>query len=173
MTKQFSLPAKRGLYDPQFEHDACGVGFIANVKGVRSHQIVRDASIMLTNMDHRGACGCEPNTGDGAGIMTALPHQFLQKVAKVDLQSELPAPGQFAAGLVFLPTNKSEREKCMATVNRIIAEQGQRLVGWRNVPTNAKGADVGPTALESEPHIEQLFIAAADGMEGDAFERQV
>ena len=169
----FGYPEKRGLYDPQFEHDSCGVGFIANVKGVRSHSLVDDASTMLINMEHRGACGCEPNTGDGAGMMTALPHEFLQKVAKVDLQADLPEPGKFAAGVVFLPKDEKDRAKCIATVNRIIEEQGQRLVGWRKVPTDAKKADVGPTALRSEPHIEQLFIAAADGLDKEAFERQV
>ncbi len=173
MTNPYGYPEKRGLYDPQFEHDACGVGFIANIKGVRSHQMVRDASTMLIAMDHRGACGCEPNTGDGAGMMTALPHQFLQKVAKDDLAVDLPSPGKFAAGIVFLPQDKGERETCKETVNKIIAEQGQRLVGWRVVPTDAKLADVGQTALVSEPHMEQLFIAAGEGCSGDAFERQV
>jgi len=169
----FGYPDKRGLYDPQFEHDACGVGFIANVKGIRSHDIVQDASTMLIAMDHRGACGCEPNTGDGAGMLTALPHQFLQKVAKADLKSDLPEPGKFAAGIVFLPTDENEREKCKQTVRRIIEEQGQRLVGWRKVPTDPKTADVGPTAMKSEPYSEQLFIAAADGVDPEAFERQV
>ena len=166
-------PGKRGLYDPANEHDACGVGFVAHIKGQRSHQIVLDADTLLQNMDHRGACGCEANTGDGAGIMTALPHDFLRKVAKSDLGADLPEPGQFAAGLVFLPTLDSEREQCKATVEKIVAEQGQTLVGWRKVPTDAKAADVGPTALRCEPAIEQLFIVAAEGLSDDAFERQL
>ena len=94
------LPAKQGLYDPEYEHDACGVGFIAHVKGKRSHQIILDAEEILRNMDHRGACGCEANTGDGAGILTALPHEFLREVIKIDLGIDLPPAGQFAAGNV-------------------------------------------------------------------------
>src|SRR4051812_22239847 len=99
----FGFPKKQGLYDSAFEHDSCGVGFVAHVKGKRSHQILIDAEEVLRNMDHRGACGCEPNTGDGAGILTALPYEFLQRVAKQELKATLPAPGQFAAGIVFLP----------------------------------------------------------------------
>ena len=166
-------PEKQGLYDPQFEHDSCGVGFVAHIKGERSHQIVQDAWTVLKNMDHRGACGCEPNTGDGAGILTALPHEFLAKVAKQDLNAELPEPGKFGAGIVFLPRIPAEREKCKQVVEQIIQEQGQRLVGWRSVPVDTDKADVGPTAREAEPCIEQLFIAAGDGLEGDAFERQL
>lgn len=128
---------------------------------------------MLTRMDHRGACGCDPNTGDGAGIMTALPHEFLAKVVKRDLDVELPAPGEFGAGIVFLPTDPAEREQCKAAVNDIIAEQGQRLVGWRPVPVEPEKADVGPTALHSMPHIEMLVVAAGEGLADDAFERQL
>ncbi len=172
-TKLTHLPEKHGLYDPAFEHDSCGVGFVAHIKGVRSHQILLDAEEVLRNMDHRGACGCESNTGDGAGIMTALPHEFLAKVVSADLGAELPGPGRFSAGNVFLPQIESERAACKAAVEKIIAEQGQRLVGWRRVPTDSKKADIGPTALASEPVVEQLVIAAADGVEGEAFERQL
>ena len=170
---QFGYPKKHGLYDPAHEHDSCGVGFVAHIKGERSHQIVDDAYVVLKSMEHRGACGCEQNTGDGAGILTALPHEFLAKVAKDDLKADLPEPGKFGAGLVFLPQKADERDKCKQTVEAIIAEQGQRLVGWRKVPQETDRADVGPTARLSEPHIEQLIIAAADGLEGDAFERQL
>jgi glutamate synthase (NADPH/NADH) large chain len=157
--RPLGYPDKHGLYDPAFEHDSCGVGFVANIRGTRDHQIIVDANTVLRNMTHRGACGCEPNTGDGAGILTALPHEFLRNVAKADLHAELPEPGRFAAGLVFLPRIDSEREFCKAAVERIIAEQGQRLVGWRRVPTDAKRANIGPSALATEPVIEQLFIA--------------
>jgi glutamate synthase (NADPH/NADH) large chain len=167
------LPPKQALYDPSREHDSCGVGFIAHIKGERSHEMIQDAAHMLTRMDHRGACGCEPNTGDGAGILTALPHEFLAKVAKRDLGEELPRPGRFGAGIVYLPTDPDERERCRATVNRIIAEQGQQLVGWREVPTDPDGADVGPTARSGMPHIEMLIVAARGDLEGDAFERQL
>ncbi|MEO8493554.1 MAG: glutamate synthase large subunit [Planctomycetota bacterium] len=170
---QFGYPEKQGLYDPAFEHDSCGVGFVAHIKGQRSHQIVQDAYVVLKNMEHRGACGCESNTGDGAGIMTALPHEFLAKVAKDELKADLPALGKYGAGIVFLPQDASERQQCKRVVERLITEHGQRLIGWRKVPTESDAADVGPTARLSEPHMEQLIIAAADKLEGDAFERQL
>ena len=100
--KQNGLPQKQGLYDPQFEHDACGVGFVVNIKGKKSHEIIRQAIQVLLNLDHRGACGCEMNTGDGAGILIQTPHTFLKKVcAKEGI--ELPEPGQYGVGLVYLP----------------------------------------------------------------------
>ena len=174
MQKRLSgFPAKQGLYDPAFEKDACGVGFVAHVKGKRSHQIILDADVVLRNMDHRGACGCEANTGDGAGMLTALPHEFLTKAVKHDLGQELPAPGKFAAGVVFLPTNEQERLHCKQLVEKTIAEQGQKLVGWRQVPTDPAKADIGPTALACMPHFEMLVIEAAEGLAGDAFERQL
>lgn len=168
-----SLPEKHGLYDPANEHDACGVGFIAHIKGERSHQIVVDSEDLLRRMDHRGACGCEANTGDGSGILTALPEEFLRKAVKADLGVELPASGQFAIGNVFFPQIDAEREQCRAAVEQIVGEAGQKLIGWRKVPTQLAQADLGPTAQAGEPVIEQLVIAAADGLEGEAFERQV
>jgi glutamate synthase (NADPH/NADH) large chain len=168
-----SLPPRQGLYDPAFEHDSCGVGFVAHVKGKRSHQILIDAEEVLRNMDHRGACGCEPNTGDGAGILTALPHEFLQRVARKELAAELPPPGQYAAGLVFLPKIDAQRAKCKKAVEEIIKQLGQRLVGWRAVPTESTKADIGPSAKAGEPAIEMLIVAAGKGLAGDAFERQL
>ena len=168
-----ALPPKQGLYDPTYEHDSCGVGFVAHIRGERSHQILLDAEEVLRNMDHRGACGCEPNTGDGAGILTALPHEFLRKVVRQDLSTDLPEPGRFAAGIVFLPTVEAERTICKAAVDEIIAAQGQRLVGWRDVPTETDKADVGPTARAGEPHIEMLVIEAGPDLADDAFERQL
>jgi glutamate synthase (NADPH/NADH) large chain len=167
------LPERQGLYDPANEHDSCGVGFVAHIKGERSHQIVLDAAEVLESMDHRGACGCDPNTGDGAGMLTSLPHEFLRKVAQADLGADLPEPGQFAAGLVFLPTDEVERAKCKREVETIIAEHGQVLVGWREVPTDSKKANVGPVALAAEPAIEQLIVAAGERVDGDAFERRL
>ncbi|MDY0169383.1 MAG: glutamate synthase-related protein [Thermoguttaceae bacterium] len=167
------VPGQCGLYDPRMEHDSCGVGFVAHIKGERSHQIVRDAETVLKNMDHRGACGCEANTGDGAGMLTALPHEFLRKVAKDELKADLPEPGRFAAGVVFFPKLAAERVPCKRAVERIIAEQGQRLVGWRKVFTCPNHADIGETARAGEPWIEQLFVAAADGVGADEFERQL
>src|SRR3954471_22445081 len=169
----FGPPPKQGLYDPAFEHDSCGVGFVAHIKGKRSHQILIDAEEVLRNMDHRGACGCEPNTGDGAGVLTALPHEFLRRVVKKELGAELPQPGQFAAGIVFLPKDAAERAHCKKVVEEFVAAQGQKLVGWRQVPTQTEKADIGPSAKAGEPHIEQLVIAAGKGLIGDAFERQL
>ena len=168
-------PGKHGLYDPAHEKDSCGVGFVAHIKGERSHQIVRDAYTVLLNMDHRGACGCEANTGDGAGILTALPHDFLRKVAKAELGVELPAAGMYAAGIVFLPKQEGERTKCKKIVEQTIAEQGQKLIGWRKVPQEPDKADIGPTAKACEPYMEMLLIGAAGSAAagGDAFERQV
>jgi glutamate synthase (NADPH/NADH) large chain len=171
--KRYGLPEKRGLYDPAHEHDSCGVGFVAHVKGLRSHQIVVDADEMLRRMDHRGACGCEPNTGDGAGMLTALPHRFLQRVAREELRATLPVPGEFAAGIVFLPAAAAERAHCKQQVEALIEQYGQRLVGWRKMPTDPDFADVGPTARASMPVIQQLFVAAADGLSGDEFERRL
>jgi glutamate synthase (NADPH/NADH) large chain len=173
MRSLFGYPEKHGLYDPAYEKENCGVGFVAHIKGERSHQIVLDAIHVLCRMNHRGACGCEENTGDGAGILTALPQEFLAKVVKRDLGADLPAPGRFGAGLVFLPTEESQRRRCKQEVERIVSEQGQTIVGWRQVPVDPDGADVGPTARRSMPHIEQLVIAAGNGLGGDEFERQL
>jgi len=173
MPQLIHLPPKQGLYDPELEKDACGVGFIAQIKGVPSHQIVLDADTILQNMDHRGACGCETNTGDGSGIMCGLPHEFLKKVAARDLGVELPEPGKFAAGLVFLPRDAAERQVCKETLAELVAQSGQRLIGWRDVPQETDAADIGPTARASEPMIEMIFVAAEDGLEGEAFERKL
>jgi len=173
MSMTHGLPEKYGLYDPVNEKDACGVGFVAQIKGVASHQIVRDANRILCNMDHRGARGSETNTGDGAGMLTALPHKLLRREAKELLGIELPEPGRYGVGNIFMPTDEDERAYCKAAFLRAIEAQGQRFLGWRVVPTDPDGANLGPTALASMPHIEQLFIGAADGLDADAFERQL
>ncbi len=125
MSDLFHLPPKQGLYDPEFEKDACGVGFIAQIKGVPSHQIVLDADTILQNMDHRGACESRTNTGDGSGILCGMPHGFMRKVAKRDLNIELPEPGKYSAGLVFLPKDEAQREHCRALINRLVADPGR------------------------------------------------
>ncbi len=168
---KIGFPDKQGLYDPMFEKDSCGVGFVAHIKGKASHQIVVDAEIMLQRMEHRGGCGCEPTTGDGAGILTGMPYDFCNKVAKKDLAIELPPTGQFAAGNVFLPTDESQRQQCIATVERIIEEQGQKCLGWREVPVDTDGANIGPTARLSQPIILQLYIAAGE-MDGVVIEEK-
>ena len=168
-----TAPQATGLYSPAYEHDACGVGFVAHLKGVASRQIVVDAERILRHMTHRGACGCEENTGDGAGILTALPDAFLRKAARRDLGIELPAAGAYAAANVFLPTDPEQREDCKQAVSEMIEVQGQRLLGWRKLPTDSHAADIGPSALAAEPVMEQLFVGAADGLDRDAFERQL
>lgn len=167
------LPAKRGLYDPANEKENCGVGFVAHIKGERSRQIIDDADRMALHMTHRGACGCEENTGDGAGMLTGLPYELLEKVARNDLGVDLPERGQYGTGIVFMPTDESEREECRSLVNSIIEERGQKLLGWRKVPVDPEGANVGPTALLCMPEFEQLFIQSAEGIDADAFEREL
>ncbi len=162
-----------GLYDPANEHDSCGVGFVAHIKGERSRQIIDDALHMLDHMTHRGACGCESNTGDGAGILTALPHEFLAKVAQSDLGVTLPDQGLYGAGLVFLPREASERAACKATVNRLIDEQGQTLLGWREVPVDPDGSDIGPSARAAAPVVEMLFVGAAAGVDHAELDRRL
>jgi glutamate synthase (NADPH/NADH) large chain len=172
-TPTFGFPPKQGLYDPRNEKDSCGVGFIANIKGVRTHGMLVDANEILIRMTHRGACGCDPNTGDGAGFLTALPHEFLAKVAQRDVGVTLPEPGKFGAGILFLPKDDKSRDHCKSVVAQIVSEQGQELLGWREVPTDARAANVGPMALAAEPVSEMLIIGAGGGLEGDAFERQL
>ncbi|GIW94157.1 MAG: glutamate synthase [Pirellulaceae bacterium] len=175
---RFGYPQRYGLYDPAYEHDSCGVGFVAHIKGQRSHQLVLDADVVLRNMSHRGACGCEENTGDGAGMLTALPYEFLAKQAQQLWNATLPPPGQFGAGLVFLPKKPDERAYCKQVVEQIVQQFGQRLIGWRKVPQQPDVADIGPTARQAEPYMEQLFVAAGKDeqgrwLSGDAFERKL
>ncbi len=169
----YGAPEKTGLYDPANEHENCGVGFVAHIKGERSHQIVTDAAIMLQQMDHRGACGCESNTGDGAGMLTALPHRFLQRVALEDLGVTLPQAGQYGTGIVFLPREQDQRDHCRKVVEELISAQGQKCLGWRPLPVDFEGADIGRTARDCAPHMEMLFVEAADGLDQEAFERQL
>ena len=169
----FGFPPKQGLYDPAQEKDSCGVGFVANIKGKPSHQIMLDAYHLNSRMDHRGGCGFEANTGDGAGILMALPHSFFGDIAAKAFGVALPDAGQYAVGNIFLPQSDAEREFCRTTINNIIQEEGQTLVGWREVPTDAMGADVGPAALAAQPRIEQLFVAAAEDLTQEEFERNL
>ncbi|MFN5948908.1 MAG: glutamate synthase subunit alpha, partial [Pirellulaceae bacterium] len=173
MSNRLGFPEAQGLYDPSLEKDSCGVGFVANVKGIPSHQIVLDADHILRSMNHRGACGCEANTGDGAGILTALPDKFLRKTAKRSFGVELPKSGLYAVGNVFLPQDVHERAKCLEVVQAIVEANGQRWIGWRRVPTSAALANIGPTAKKAEPWIEQMFVGAADGIDQETFERKL
>jgi glutamate synthase (ferredoxin) len=169
---------RHGLYDPQYEHDACGVGFIVHVKGQKSHAIVRQALQLLVNLQHRGACGCEVNTGDGAGILLQMPDRFLRKTT-AQLGMALPPERGYGAGLVFLPRDPGVREQIESLFEQIVIEEGQLVLGWRDVPTDDRL--VGPSAVAVEPVFRQLFIARGPGMfspgtslEGDAqFERKL
>ena len=128
-------PPKQGLYDPQYEHDSCGVGFVVNIKGKKSHKIIRDALTILINLNHRGACGCEANTGDGAGILMQIPHAFFKEVCRKD-KIKLPPPGDYGVAMVFLPRDGNERRTCEKMFENIVVEEGQKFLGWRVVPTN-------------------------------------
>ena len=166
-----SAPPKQGLYDPQFEHDACGLGFVVNMKGKKSHQLVSDALQILVNLDHRGACGCEANTGDGAGILIQVPHDFLAAEA-TQLGFKLPAAGQYGVGQMFMPQDPAEREAIKQELTRIIASEGQTILGWRDVPTN--NSTLGKTAVAAEPFMEQVFVGRAAAIKDDeAFERKL
>jgi glutamate synthase (ferredoxin) len=169
--KWTDLPPKQGLYDPQFEHDACGVGFVVNIKGKKSHEIVRQALTILINLRHRGACGCETNTGDGAGILLQLPDKFFRKVCGQN-KIQLPAFGEYGVGMLFLPHDPAERAKCESTLERIIAEEGQQLLGWRTVPT--RNETLGSVARDSEPFVRQVFVKRNAGISDPlAFERKL
>src|SRR6478735_7907689 len=126
-------PSARGLYDPRHEHDACGVGLVVDAKGRRSHDIVRHALRVLINLEHRGACGCEANTGDGAGILIQMPDRFF-RAETARLGIALPPAGGYGAGLVFLPKAAEARQAIQETMARIVEEEGQTLLGWRDVP---------------------------------------
>ena len=162
---------KQGLYDPRFEHDACGVGFVANIKGGKSHDIVEQGLQVLQNLTHRGACGCDPLTGDGAGILMQLPHEFLAKECRA-LRITLPDPGQYGAGMVFLPRDIAERNVCEEIFEKIIHEEGQRLLGWRSVPTDPSAC--GDLARKCMPEIRQIFVARGKGIaDAEALERKL
>ena len=148
-----------GLYDPRFEHDSCGVGFVVNIKGERSHKLVRQAFEVVGNLLHRGACGCEVNTGDGAGMLLQLPHKFLAKVAPAS-GFDLPEPGAYGVGMVFLPRETAERRRIEELFAIIIEDEGQRLLGWRDLPTD--DSHLGATAKSGEPVIRQVFIGRGD-----------
>ncbi|MCW9058868.1 MAG: glutamate synthase large subunit [Gammaproteobacteria bacterium] len=166
-----TLPSKQGLYDPHNEHDACGVGFVAHIKGEKSHAIVRQGLRILENLTHRGAVGADPLAGDGAGILLQLPDSFLREECAAQ-GFTLPEAGQYAAGMIFLPRDSQARAACEALLERTIAEEGQVLLGWRDVPTSNGG--LGESVRKVEPVVRQLFVARGDGCETrEAFERKL
>jgi len=168
---EFGLPEKQGLYDPANEKDGCGVGFVCDIKGRPSRQIVEDALHMNSCMEHRGGVGYEKNTGDGAGILLGLPDGFLRKAA-ARLGFNLPPQGEYGVGNVFLPRNDAARTHCIATLEAQIATAGQELLGWRELPTHPDGAGIGNAARAAMPSFAQVFIGAR-GAAGDDFERKL
>src|SRR5690606_34064984 len=162
---------EQGLYNPDFEHDACGVGFVANIKGIMSIIQVIDALTMLENMEHRGACGCDPESGDGAGIMIQLPHEFLWEEC-ISLGIQLEEPGYYGTGMVFLPKEEELNQLCRNAIIEATEERGMRFLGFRGVPVNREG--IGPTALSAEPEIVQFFVSRPDGVSSTTdFERKL
>jgi glutamate synthase (ferredoxin) len=162
---------QQGLYDPAHEHDSCGVGFVVDVQGRASHAIVRKALQVLMNLLHRGACGCEPNTGDGAGILVQMPDRLLRReCARLGLA--LPPAGEYGAGLVFLPREPMQADKVRALLHSIVEEEGQRLLGWREVPTD--DGLLGASARSVEPTIKQVFVGRGPAVrDRAAFERKL
>ncbi|NLH99058.1 MAG: glutamate synthase subunit alpha, partial [Chthonomonadales bacterium] len=157
-----------GLYDPEFEHDGCGVGFVVDMKGRRSHRIIEQALEILVNLEHRGACGCDPETGDGAGIMVQLPDRLLRRVSGV----ALPDPGYYGVGMVFLPQDAVERAVCEAVIEHVVRTEGQTMLGWRDVPVNRDV--IGQKARDTEPAIRQFFVGRSpDIPDQEAFERKL
>src|SRR5579864_3293757 len=164
-------PAAEGLYDPSLEKDSCGVGFIANIKGKKSHQIVADALSILCNLEHRGAVGADPRAGDGAGILVQIPHSFFaRKAAEIGFQ--LPQPGEYAIGALFMPRETAWRNVIKSIVAEQIKAEGLMLLGWREVPTD--NSSLGETVKPTEPTHMQVFIARNGAAKTDEeFERRL
>ena len=167
--KNIGPPKKQGLYDPQFEHEACGVGFVVNMKGEKSHEIVRQALTVLVNLDHRGACGCEPNTGDGAGILMQVPDSFLRKVCS-PLGIDLPEPFHYGVAMLFTSPDAPQRNSARHILEKILREEKVEILGWRDVPTD--NSSLGTTAKSGESHVRQLFLKRSpDCSDQQAFNR--
>ncbi|MGZ5104543.1 MAG: glutamate synthase subunit alpha, partial [Usitatibacter sp.] len=170
-TTTAGLPPKQGLYDPRREHDACGVGFVAHIKGRKSHDIVVKGLTILNNLRHRGATGADPLHGDGAGLLVQIPDAFFrEEMAKQNVK--LPKAGAYGVGMIFLPRDPAARAACVREIERAIANEGQELLGWREVPVDA--SSLGETARGTMPVIRQVFVGAGRGqLDRDAFERKL
>lgn len=167
--KHYGLPKAQGLYRPEFEHDACGIGFYAHLKGKPSHDIIKKGLHMLRQLEHRGGQGSDPQTGDGAGIMVQIPHEYF-KVACGKMK--LPPKGRYGVGMVFLPEDEERRTYYETEFNKIVEKEGQTLLGWRTVPVNIE--KLGKLAKQSKPFIRQVFIGASDDIQDElAFERKL
>jgi glutamate synthase (NADPH/NADH) len=165
-----AYPAKQGLYDPIFEKDSCGVGFVANIKGVANNKILTDGRDMMERMEHRGATGEDPNTGDGAGILLGLPDSFLRLAAKKDCGIDLPPKGKYVAGNVFLNPDRSSSEVAKTTFEEIAANLKLEVLGWRSLPTN--NSALGDAALATEPIVEQVFVRSVKDISESELERK-
>src|SRR5580704_15517890 len=163
-------PHAQGLYHPRNEHDACGMGFVVNLNGEKSHDIIRKGIEILINLTHRGACGCDPETGDGAGILIQIPHEFFAREC-ADLGFSLPEPGTYGIGMMFLPVEKQQRLICEGIVERIAREEGLTVLGWRDTPLD--GDAIGREARAMQPYIEQVFLRGAAGCDHDHLERKL
>ncbi len=163
-------PDKQGLYDPQFEHDSCGVGFIAHLKGKKSHAVIKSGIEILENLTHRGACGCDPETGDGAGILIQMPDAFFRKECE-KINIELPPFGEYGAGIVFLPPNRVDRNTIEEWIEHIIREEGQRFLGWRDVPHDSNM--IGRVARSVEPEFKQVFIGLGKDTKKEDLDRKL
>ena len=161
-------PEPQGLYHPRNEHDACGMGLVASIRGEKSHEIIRKGLEVLINLTHRGAAGCDPETGDGAGILIQIPHAFFAKECG-ELGMKLPEAGDYGVAMCFLPVERHNRLQCEGIFERIAQEEGCTLIGWRDTPVN--GDAIGREARNSQPYIEQLFVGRPAGLDEDAFER--
>src|SRR5579872_4744444 len=166
----YGLPPAQGLYDPRHEHDACGIGFVASIRGHKSHDIIEKGIKVLINLTHRGACGCDPETGDGAGVLIQIPHKFFTRECS-RLGFALPALSEYGVGMVFLPVDPPERILCEGIIERIAREEGLSVLGWRDTPVN--GNAIGRVARGSQPYIEQIFIRRGAAMDQDALERKL
>ncbi|HZU26930.1 MAG TPA: glutamate synthase large subunit [Bryobacteraceae bacterium] len=164
------LPAPQGLYHPGNEHDACGIGFVVNITGEPSHDIILKGIQILINLTHRGACGCDPETGDGAGVLIQIPHKFFAREC-ARLGFTLPAPGEYGVGMCFLPVEPSQRLQTEGLLERIVREEGLTVLGWRDTPVDVDA--IGRVARASQPYIEQIFIRGAAGMSQDELERKL
>ena len=164
------MPSPQGLYDPAQEHDACGIGFVASVRGEKSHDIILKGVQVLLNLAHRGACGCDAETGDGAGILIQIPHKFYARECAT-LGFELPLPGSYGVGMTFLPVEKHPRLQCEGILERIVREEGLTVLGWRDLPTYASA--IGRVARASQPYIQKIFVGRPAGLDEDAFERKL
>ena len=166
-----SFPPKQGLYDPRHEHDACGMGFVANIKGIQSHETIGRGLEILLNLDHRGAVGADPLLGDGAGLLIQIPDELFRDWAK-DSEVNLPPAGDYAVAMCFLPQDEAAREFGAKNLESFIVKEGQIVLGWRDVPTNLDG--LGKAVIEQMPVIRQLVIARGENCEDqDAFERKL